>query len=139
MKTLPVSQSRTVSLSVAQLNQIIAANAAQLVGVKQEDSHGSGTLTSFSQNGNVVSFSFEFAGGMGGLNGNGTATGTVTLVPLGATTTRLDARATVNIDGPASKVPNFVLNKAINKAIDQAIRELTEFNGPAAAGPDLAA
>ncbi len=141
-KQLPLSESRTIAFPTAEIAMRVSQNLGSVVGHKEVTPEGWGMVTKLVQNGNVFEFALEFEGAktiMGkSFTGSGTAEGTVTLVSLGANTTRLDLRGVMNIEGAAAHAPNFILNKVIKAQIDDLYRDmLAELGGND--GPGLAA
>lgn len=139
MKTVAMNLSRTVAMNGADLLQKVDLYGAQAVGKTEVDGDGSATLTKLERRGNVIDFAFEFDQGS---KARGKGAGTLTVTALGQTTSRLDCRGSLDLEGAASKLPGFALNKLLNKEIDKLLTEMIaelKNSGPQAPDGGLAA
>ena len=128
MKTLQLNVSRNVPMNADYLANSLQANAPAFIGQAQVDADGSGTLTRLERVGNRFEFAFEFDQGS---KASGRGTGSFTLTALGQGTTRIDCRGTLELEGTASKMPEFMLKKLANHEIDKIMRDMIiELGGP---------
>lgn len=142
-KTVALVDHKTVGRDAATVAAAIERNLRPSVGVIDHTERGWGVLRSLERQGDTYRFALEFEGsdkfGPKTITVHGNAAGTVTMVPLGTSTTRLDVRVDVNLDGVPRFTPDAMIRRELQKEIDDLFVEmLADIDGPAQPGQEVA-